>query len=65
MPPRPFGGPVADQRGSVGRGVFHDEMDIETARDGADLEAASKVHNFGKSRAVPLAPARIAARLGI
>ena len=34
MPARPFGEPVADQWGFVRGVVVHDEMDIETARDG-------------------------------
>jgi hypothetical protein len=35
MPARPFGEPVADQRNLVRGVVVHDEMDIETARDGS------------------------------
>ena len=34
MPARPFGEPVADQRGLVRGVVVHDEMDLETAWDG-------------------------------
>ena len=34
VPARPFCEPVADQRSLVGGVVVHDEMDIETARDG-------------------------------
>jgi hypothetical protein len=34
MPARPFGEPVADQRGLVRGIVVHDETDVETAWDG-------------------------------
>src|SRR5882757_7113594 len=35
MPTRPFGEPVADQRSLVRRVVVHDDVDIETSRDGS------------------------------
>src|SRR5260221_8775410 len=34
MPARPFGEPVADQRGFVRGVVVHDKMEVEIARDG-------------------------------
>src|SRR5581483_12312856 len=46
MPARPFGEPVADQRGLVRGVVVHDEMDIETARDGG-LDLVEELAELG------------------
>ena len=46
MPARPFGEPVADQRGLVRGVVVHDEMDIEIARDGG-LDLVEELAKLG------------------
>jgi Enoyl-CoA hydratase/isomerase len=46
MPARSFGEPVADQRGLVRGVIVHDEMDIETARDGS-LDLVEELAELG------------------